>query len=164
MSNIEIQQPQPFDIVGETILIAGNAVGFESHLSIYVSDGHFEVQANASAGSTSIRQFQASVTIPADIDFQLDRLHITVADDSAGGDGAPIPSVIVPVIYGPKVLPGYAGYWNHLVMAGDTLSGLANQYYGDSTAWQPIYRANQQVIADPDIIIVGQNLRIPRTF
>jgi len=41
--NIEIQQPQPFDLVDDIIVIAGNAVAFEAHLTITVSDGHDEV-------------------------------------------------------------------------------------------------------------------------
>ena len=68
--NIDLQQPQPFDLVGKDILIAGNAVGFESHLTIRVSEGHDEVVGAATAGSTSIRQFQVSITIPDDVSFQ----------------------------------------------------------------------------------------------
>ena len=34
--NITILQPQPFDLVA--IMIAGNAVGFEGHLSVNVSE------------------------------------------------------------------------------------------------------------------------------
>ena len=39
---LDIQQPQPFDLVGSTILIAGNATAFEGTLSIHVSEGHDE--------------------------------------------------------------------------------------------------------------------------
>ena len=34
---LDIQQPQPFDLVGSKILIAGNATAFEGTLSIRVS-------------------------------------------------------------------------------------------------------------------------------
>jgi len=160
--NIEIQQPQPFDLVGRTILIAGNAVGFESHLSITVSEGHDEFVGSATAGSTSIRQFQGSITLPPDPAFQLNRLFVTVADDSGGGDGAPIPSVTVPVLYGPMILPGYTGYYQHVVVSGDTLSALAGRYYGDASKWGPIQQANQQIVPNPNLIFPGQVLRIPR--
>lgn len=160
--NIEIQQPQPFDLVGNPILIAGNAVGFEAHLTVRVSEGHDEVIGNLTAGSTSIRQFQGSVTIPPDTAFKLNRLFVTVADDSGGGDGAPIPSVTVPVLYGPLILEGYTGYFNHVVVSGDTLSALAGRYYGDTSAWEPIRQANQHIISDPNLIFPGQVLRIPR--
>lgn len=159
--NIDIQQPQPFDLVGKEILIAGNAVGFESHLTIRVSEGHDEVIGSATAGATSIRQFQASIFIPDNIGFTLNRLFVTVSDDSAGGEG-PIPTVTVPVLYGPMILPGYMGYFQHMVAPGDTLTSIAQHYYEGSSDWQPIMQANQHIIADPNLIFQGQVLRVPR--
>jgi len=160
--NIEIQQPQPFDLVGQTILIAGNAVGFESHLTIRVGEGHDEYTGAATAGATSIRQFQASIALPADPAFQLNRLFVTLADDSGGGDGVPIPSVTVPVLYGPMILPGYTGYFRHVVVSGDTLSALARRYYGNPAEFGIIQQANQHIVANPNLIFPGQVLRIPR--
>ena len=83
---LEILQPKPFDLVGSNILIAGNATGFEGHLSITVSDGHDEVSGNAYAASTAIAQFQAEIEIPATAAFTLNRLFVVVADDSGGED------------------------------------------------------------------------------
>jgi nucleoid-associated protein YgaU len=160
--NIDIQQPQPFDLVSNEILIAGNAVAFEAHLTIKVSDGHDEVTGAATVGGTSIRQFQASITIPDDVAFTLNRLFVTLADDSGGDDEAPIPTVMVPVLYGPMILPGYLGYFEHEVVSGDTLSALAQRYYEDGTKWRPIQQANQHIVPDPDLIFPGQILRIPR--
>ena len=45
------------------------------------------------------------------------------------------------------------------VAAGDTLSALAQQFYGDSTLYRVIAVHNQ--LADPDHILVGQQLEIP---
>lgn len=162
--NFEILQPKPYDLVGRTILIAGNAVGFESHLSLAVTDGHDEVTGTATAGSVEIRQFQGSIAIPASAAFQLDRLFLTVADDSGGGEGG-APSVTAPVLFGPMILPGYTGCWNHTVVAGDTLTKLAKHYFeGDATKVTVIQQANQHVVTNPDLIFVGQVLRIPRAF
>ncbi len=161
--NIEIQQPQPFDLVGDTILIAGNAVGFESHLTIVVTEGHDEVTGSAIAGSTSIRQFQANITIPPDTAFTLNRLFVTLADDSGGGE-APIPTAMVPVLYGPLILPGYTGYWEHEVVSGDTLSALADHYYEDPSMFTVIQQANQHIVTNPNLIFPGQVLRIPRNL
>ncbi len=158
--NIDIQQPQPFDLVGQTILIAGNAVGFEAHLTVRISDGHDEVVGAATAGSTALRQFQASVSIPDDVGFTLDRLLLTVTDDSAGGEG-PTPTVIVPVLYGPMIISGYTGYRIHTVAPGDTLTSIAQQHYGNSD-WQPIQQANQHIVTNPNLIFPGQVLRVPR--
>ena len=162
--NIEIQQPQPFDLVGNTILIAGNAVGFESHLTIKVTEGHDEVTGAATAGAVAIRQFQASIDIPPDTAFKLNRLFVTLSDDSGGEDGVEPPTAMVPVLYGPLILPGYTGYWNHEVVSGDTLSSLANHYYQDSAKWRVIHQANQHTVDNPNLIFPGQILRIPRDF
>lgn len=158
--NIEILQPKPFDLVGRTIMIAGNAVGFESHLSIAVSEGHVQFDGATTAGSIALRQFQAVVEIPADPEFQLDRLFVTVTDDSAGGEGV-IPTVHVPVFYGPRILPGYIGYRNYTVQSGDTLSAISTAQYGDASKVSVIQRANAHLISDSDIIFPGQDLRIP---
>ena len=159
--NIDIQQPQPFDLVSQDILIAGNAVGFEGHLTIKISEGHAEVTGGATAGSTSIRQFQAGINIPDGTPFQLNRLFVTLTDDSGGGEG-PIPTATVPVLYGPMILPGYLGYFEHEVVPGDTLSKLAQQYFDNPNQWQPIQQANQHIVPNPDVIFPGQVLRIPR--
>lgn len=158
---IEILQPKPFDLVDSTVLIAGNADGFEGHLSISVSDGHDEVAGRAYAGSASVRQFQASIAIPDGVGFALNRLFVTIADDSGGENGAPIPTVTVPVLYGPMILDGYAGYWNHEVVPGDTLSAIAAHYYADPSQYPVIQQANQHIVPDPDLIFPGQALRIP---
>ena len=158
--NIEILQPKPFDLVGSTIMIAGNAVGFEGHLSITVSEGHVEFTGAAMAGAIALRQFQATIEIPENPLFQLDRLFVTVTDDSAGGEGT-IPTVHVPVFYGPRILPGYIGYRNYTVAPGDTLSAISTAHFGDASQVSAIQRANAHLISDPNLIFPGQELRIP---
>ena len=160
--NIVIQQPQPFDIVDRKIMVAGLAVGFEGTISLYVSDGHYEVKSFATAGATSIRQFQAVIEIAEDIDFELDHITLLATDDSAGCEEHPCPSVVIPLVFAPKILENYTGYWNHIVEPGDTLSKLAQKYYNDKNRWKLIYRANRNSINNPDIIYPGQVLRILR--
>jgi len=48
------------------------------------------------------------------------------------------------------------------IAAGDTLSRIAQQFYGDANAYPRIFDANREVIKDPDKIFVGQKIRIPR--
>lgn len=156
--NLDIQQPQPFDLVGQTILIAGNAVAFEGTLTIHVSEGHDEYSSFTTVGSLALRQFQGEITIPDDAAFQLTRLFLTLADDTGNEDG---PRVIIPVLYGPKILPGYTGYRNYTVRPGDNLTKIARAEYGNDN-FQPIFQANQHIINDPNLIFAGQVLRIPR--
>jgi LysM repeat protein len=49
----------------------------------------------------------------------------------------------------------------YTVRAGDTLSGIAQRYYGTAADWPSLYQANRSKIRDPGLIYVGQVLRIP---
>lgn len=49
----------------------------------------------------------------------------------------------------------------HVVQKGDTLSKIAEQYYGDASLYPKIFAANRDVLKDPDRIRPGQKLRIP---
>jgi nucleoid-associated protein YgaU len=165
MNSIEILQPKPYDLVDYNIMIAGNATAFEGTLSIYVSDGHFEFKTIANAGALGLRQFQCVVDIPKDVEFKLDRLIITATDDTALDPGDPnIPIVQIPVIFGPRIIDGYSGYWNYKVKKGDTLYSIAKEIYENASMWETIYRANIQQISDPDIIYIGQILKLPRSL
>lgn len=50
----------------------------------------------------------------------------------------------------------------HLVVPGDTLSGLAKKYYGQAGLYMKIYEANRDILNNPDLIKVGQKLKIPK--
>jgi nucleoid-associated protein YgaU len=47
------------------------------------------------------------------------------------------------------------------VKPGDTLSKIAQQFYGDPSMYPQIFDANTDRLKTPDLIIVGQKLRIP---
>ncbi|MGE3179785.1 MAG: LysM peptidoglycan-binding domain-containing protein [Vicinamibacterales bacterium] len=49
----------------------------------------------------------------------------------------------------------------HTVAAGDTLSKLAKRYLGDAGAYMKIFEANRDMLKDPNMIKVGQELKIP---
>ena len=49
----------------------------------------------------------------------------------------------------------------HVVVKGDTLSKIAEQYYGDEMLYKKIFEANRDVIKNPDLIQIGWKLRIP---
>jgi nucleoid-associated protein YgaU len=49
----------------------------------------------------------------------------------------------------------------YTVVKGDSLSKIAQREYGDANQWHKIFEANKDVIDDPDLIEVGQDLIIP---
>ena len=49
----------------------------------------------------------------------------------------------------------------HEVKKGETLSKIAQQYYGDPGLYTTIFEANRDRLKDPNLIRIGQKLRIP---
>jgi LysM repeat protein len=49
----------------------------------------------------------------------------------------------------------------YTVQPGDTLSKIAQRYYGDASQYRKIFEANQDQLDDPNRIQVGQHLVIP---
>jgi LysM repeat protein len=50
----------------------------------------------------------------------------------------------------------------YTVQAGDTLSKISKQFYGDANQYMKIFNANKDQLNDPNMIRVGQVLKIPR--
>ncbi len=71
---------------------------------------------------------------------------------AASPPGTPVPEGIEAP---PPSRPGY------IVQQGDTLARIAQKFYGDRTAWKQIYQANRDVLANPNDLKVGQELKIP---
>ena len=53
------------------------------------------------------------------------------------------------------------GTRTYVVVKGDSLSKIAQRFYGDPQDWRRIYEANRDLIQNPDLIHPGQELRIP---
>ncbi len=49
----------------------------------------------------------------------------------------------------------------YVVVAGDSLWGISERYYGTGTRWNVIYDANRDLIANQNLIYIGQELIIP---
>ena len=136
---------QPNETVTRTILIAGNAVAFEGTLSISVSEGHDEYSSFTQVGGLALRQFQGEITIPEDNAFKLTRLFLTLADDTGNDNG---PAVTIPILFGPKILPGYGGWRPYTVKSGDNLT--------------KIYAANIKSIENKELASARSERRIDR--
>ncbi|MBK7012802.1 MAG: LysM peptidoglycan-binding domain-containing protein [Xanthomonadales bacterium] len=49
----------------------------------------------------------------------------------------------------------------YTVAKGDTLSKIAKKFYGNANKWRVIFEANGDQISNPDLIKIGQVLKIP---
>ena len=52
-------------------------------------------------------------------------------------------------------------YHRHTVKSGETLGKIAIQYYGKASKYQDIFKANSDILKNPDLIHPGQELIIP---
>jgi nucleoid-associated protein YgaU len=53
------------------------------------------------------------------------------------------------------------GEQTYTVQKGDTLSHVAQQFYGKASGWNRIFEANRDQLDNPDLIQPGQVLKIP---
>lgn len=160
---ITVRQPQPFDLVDDPVVVCGVGTGFEGVIAARVRDGNGTalVQVAIPAGGTGIwGNFHATLAlggIPATPQGTLE-----VFGPSAAGDGTELHKVIVPITFGRALLDPYHGFAQYTVVSGDTLSGIAQQWYGDATQWPRLFEANRHQLSNPDLIFPGQVLRIPQ--
>lgn len=73
---------------------------------------------------------------------------------------APAPAVEYTAPSVPVQAPAAAPVGTYTVVAGDSLSAIA-QNLGLEGGWQSLYAANTDTVADPNLIFVGQVLNIP---
>ncbi len=161
--SVDVQQPRSYDLVSNVIQIAGVAGGaFEANFNYRVTEGHDEVTGSFMAGDGvgGHGQFQLTVDVSS-ASFQLDRVFVEVFHASPD-DGAELDKVVVPVVLGPKIIPGYSNYLEHVVESGETLWGISTQYYGSGNLYYRLVSANPQTISNPNVIQPGDIVRVPR--
>lgn len=49
----------------------------------------------------------------------------------------------------------------HKVVGGDTLGKIAKEYLGEAKKYMEVFNANKDQLSNPDLIKVGQELKIP---
>ncbi|WP_370480083.1 LysM peptidoglycan-binding domain-containing protein [Tamlana flava] len=52
-------------------------------------------------------------------------------------------------------------YARHIVKKGETLGKIAKHYYGNAAKYQAIFKANTNILKNPDLIYPDQELVIP---
>lgn len=161
--SIDVQQPRTHDLVSNHIQIGGVAGGaFEAAFNYRITEGHDEVTGGFMAGDGvgGHGQFQVTVDVTGAA-FQLNRIFVEVFWTSPK-DGVELDKVVVPVVLGPLVVPGYRNYLEHVVKSGETLWGIATQHYGSGNLYYRLVAANPGTITNPNVITPGMVIRVPR--
>ncbi len=161
--SLTIQQPQPHDLVSDTVLVAGVAGGaFEASFAYEIGEGHDEVSGSfmSGDGAGGHGQFQVEVDVSG-ASFTQSLGFVRVFTTSAR-DGSVLDEVIVPVVFGSRIVPGYTVYDEYVVTSGDTLSAIAATHLGSAAAFPKLVEANPHTITNPNLIHPGDVIRIPR--
>lgn len=110
------------------------------------------VQAESGAEAPAL---EAAGKVVEDV-IEANRQLIEGSGEQKSLDGQNVPAGS-PVINMEKV----QGEQRHVVKDGESLSLIARQYYKDGLKYWKIYQANQELLSNPDIILEGQELKIP---
>jgi nucleoid-associated protein YgaU len=151
LDDIQLRQPVAGDLIGTKVAIAAIGTAFEATYvwnlrapDRVLAEGFFQ------AGSMgTLESFCQEVGVHTDY---VGPATFELAGDDPSGQSAGLDAQSVAVI----VIGGMQGYRLHQVVRGDTLSELARD---NGSTVQKIAVANR--LSNPDLIRVGQVLRIP---
>jgi nucleoid-associated protein YgaU len=156
---ISVRQPLPHDIVDDPIKVCGIGSGFEGQFAARVRDhgGTELVQVNVNGPGAVLFNFQAQIALSGIPSTTRGTLEVF---EFSAKDGSEINKQVVPIIFGRALIDPYAGFQQYAVEPGDTLSAIAQQFYGDASLYPRIYEANTNQLGSPNLIFPGQVLRI----
>jgi nucleoid-associated protein YgaU len=160
--SIDVAQPRPYDLVSDQLRIGGMAGGaFEATFGYRVHEGHDEVNGSflAGDGAGGHGQFQVTAQV-AGAAFTLPQVFVEVFHASPK-DGTELDKVVVPVLLGRIIVPGYRVYLEHTVAPGESLWAISVRYYGSGNLYHRLVVANPQTITNPNVIHPGQIIRVP---
>ncbi len=163
--SITVQQPQPIDLVSDVIRVAGVAgEAFEANYEFEITEGHDSVAGYCVAGDGvgGHGQFQFDVDVSGAA-FIAPRVFVHVFHRPPIEGGGREDEVVIPVLLGSQILPGYQVYDEYVVQSGETLWSIAADRLGAGSDFPLLVAANAHTIADADVISVGQIIRIPRS-
>jgi nucleoid-associated protein YgaU len=159
---ITVRQPQPYDLVDDPVGVSGIGTGFEATFAARVRDANGTElgQVSIMAGGMGIWG-NYHVEIPLGGPPPTPQGTLEVFEFSAK-DGSEINKVAVPITFGPALENPYHGFAQHTVVAGESLSAIAQHWYGDPNRWPDLFEANRHQIVNPNLIFPGQVLRVPQ--
>ncbi len=103
-SPFRVDQPQPNDLIGDPLLVAGTGGGFEATIDIRVLDGDGDVLLQTSAQSTNLLSaWQTQIGLP---DSPPTPRGVIEVAPSTGAD-EPEARVSIPVFFGTAIAAGF---------------------------------------------------------
>jgi nucleoid-associated protein YgaU len=159
---ISVRHPRPHDLVDDPVEIAGVGTGFEGTLQARLRNhaGAEIAQRHFNAGGTGIwGNFFFRIDVPSVPSRPRGTLEVF---EFSAEDGTEINKRVIPIVYGRALVDPFHGFTVHTVEPGDTLSAIADTFYGDPGKFRIIFAANRNQLDDPDEIVPGQVLRIPQ--
>jgi nucleoid-associated protein YgaU len=159
---ISVRHPRPHDLVDDPVEVAGVGTGFEGTLQLRLRNhaGAEIAQKHFNVGGTGIwGNFFVRIDVPGVPERPRGTLEVF---EFSAEDGSEINKRIVPIVFGRALVDPFTCFTIHTVAPGDTLSEIANAFYGDPSKFRIIFAANRNQLDDPDVIVPGQVLRIPQ--
>ncbi len=124
--------------------------GSIDNLGVMFNDGRVEL--HGTARSRAVREKAALIAGNVKGVTYVDDDNLKVAGEQPAGQAA-----------GRSAAPAAAPKTQYYTIEkGDTLSKIADRYYGDPQKYRELFDANKEVIQDPDKIYPGQKIRIPQ--
>jgi nucleoid-associated protein YgaU len=149
---IQLRHPLPGDLIGNRITIAAIGTAFEASYGWRLVNGQ-NVLAEGFFQAGSMGLMEAFVHETAVSFSHLGPATLQLYGDDPSGQHSPgLDLTEIPVV----LVPDMIGYQLHLVTAGETLTRIAKEL---GSTVDSIAVANR--LPDPDLIRIGQILRIP---
>jgi LysM repeat protein len=89
------------------------------------------------------------------------RATVVVEQMYAGSKVAAQATAVVEQVHTDALVIHHEPARHYTVRPGDTLSSIAQRFYGNPADWQWLYQANRSVIQNPNVIDPGQVLNVP---
>lgn len=149
--------------VAENVL-AGQGIGAWPHCGpLGLGGTTSNVSSSAPAAEQAPAQQAPAQEAPAQKTSAPEAAPAPAAQQAPAAAEAPVaakPTVEYTVPAAPVEAPAAPVAGTYTVVAGDSLSAIA-QNLGIESGWEALYAANADIVADPNLIFVGQVLNIP---
>jgi len=102
----------------------------------------------------NVKEEAGKLKVSGSVNTQYEKNSIWDKIKEVGGEGQKEVSADIKVL-------NTAYYHLHTVKSGESLSKISKHYYKDANKYMQIFNANKDQLKNPDMIKVGQQIKIP---